>query len=259
MRACNPCPYLYGNAVYLIAANERDAIVIDKKTVVTGMALVCATVGAGVVGATAPAQAADYVIFLATGQTNDAPPVRTVGGLAIGLDADQASANQISLTNCVKAGGHQCVVVVNARNACAATAANDFGQVTGASDTVLKNAEDGALRQLDDKKGAHIVVSGCANGFVPPTSPPPAAPAPPKLGPTLTFDPVIGGLVAHIADRSGVTSKCTYATDNVNRSFTLQANATYDLRLVPAVPQFRNWTVTVTCDNGATTTATTFF
>ena len=37
------------------------------------------------------------------------------------------------------------------------------------------------------------------------------------------------------------------------------ANASYDLRIVPAVPQFRNWTVTITCDNGTSTTATTYF
>jgi hypothetical protein len=45
----------------------------------------------------------------------------------------------------------------------------------------------------------------------------------------------------------------------VNRSFALQANFTYDLRIVPAVPQFRNWTVTIKCDNGTSTITTTYF
>jgi hypothetical protein len=70
---------------------------------------------------------------------------------------------------------------------------------------------------------------------------------------------IVGGLEAHITDRSGVSSQCTYATDNVNRSFALPANSTYDLRIVPAIPQFRNWTVTITCDNGTSTTATHYF
>jgi hypothetical protein len=70
---------------------------------------------------------------------------------------------------------------------------------------------------------------------------------------------VLGGLVAHITDRSGVWSRCTDSTDDYNRSFALAANSTYDLRIVPAVPLFRNWTVTITCDNGTSTTATTYF
>jgi hypothetical protein len=37
------------------------------------------------------------------------------------------------------------------------------------------------------------------------------------------------------------------------------ANSTYDLRIVPAVPRFRNWNVTITCDNGTRTQATTYF
>jgi hypothetical protein len=69
----------------------------------------------------------------------------------------------------------------------------------------------------------------------------------------------LGGLQAHIADRSGVSSQCTYTTDNYNRNFALPANSTYDLKIVPAIPQFRNWNVTITCDNGTSTQATTYF
>ena len=75
----------------------------------------------------------------------------------------------------------------------------------------------------------------------------------------MSFKTIVGGLVAHITDRSGVSSQCTYVTDGVNRSFALPANSAYDLKIVPAIPQFRNWTVTITCDNGTSTTATTYF
>jgi hypothetical protein len=37
------------------------------------------------------------------------------------------------------------------------------------------------------------------------------------------------------------------------------ANATDDLKIVPAVPQFRDRNVTITCDNGITTEITTKF
>jgi hypothetical protein len=109
---------------------------------------------------------------------------------------------------------------------------------------------------LQNRQGAHIVVSGCSNGQVPP---PPTTPAPPKPGPTVTFNPIPGGLDARITDRSGVSSQCTYTTDNFNRSFALPANSTYDLRIVPAVPRFRNWNVTVGCDNYTATKTTVFF
>jgi hypothetical protein len=90
-------------------------------------------------------------------------------------------------------------------------------------------------------------------------SSPPPTPAPSKLGPTASFDVIVGGLESHITDRSGVSSQCTYTTDNDNRSFALPANSTYDLKIVPAVPRFRNWNVTIACDNGTKTQATTYF
>jgi hypothetical protein len=80
----------------------------------------------------------------------------------------------------------------------------------------------------------------------------------PKQGQELAAESA-GRLQAHITDRSGVSSQCTYATDNFNRGFGLPANSTYDLRIVPSVPQFRNWNVTITCDNGTTTQASTYF
>ena len=88
----------------------------------------------------------------------------------------------------------------------------------------------------------------------------PAPPAPaPKQGPTVSWDPTLGGLVAHITDRSGVTSQCTYTSDFYTRSFALKANSTFDLKIVPAIPELRNWDVTISCDNGTSTQTTTFF
>lgn len=78
-------------------------------------------------------------------------------------------------------------------------------------------------------------------------------------GPTITSNTVLGGIVIHVKDNSGVTSQCHYDSEVADRDFTLQANSTADLRLVPAAPLFRNWAVTVTCDNGASSNADIFF
>lgn len=87
-----------------------------------------------------------------------------------------------------------------------------------------------------------------------------AAAATPGEGPTVTIKPIIGGLQAVVTDRSGVTSQCTYTADNgFTRSFGLEANSTFKLNIVPAIPAFRNWNVSVGCDNGTRTDTTTFF
>jgi uncharacterized protein DUF4189 len=217
-----------------------------------------AAIVAGLVGAIAPANAADQYIALSLGYINENPPVTMAGGSAIAASQDQAAT--ASLTNCVNNGGNHCVNQVIANNACAAAASNDYGEMTGASDASLSVAESKAKNMLQNQQGAKVIVSGCSNGASqPPPSQPPSQPPAPKLGPTVSWNPVVGGLVAHITDRSGVSSQCTYTTDNYNRSFALPANSTYDLRIVPAVPEFRNWNVTITCDNGTTTQATTYF
>jgi hypothetical protein len=224
------------------------------------MAAVLLAAGATVVGmvAPAPANAADQYIALALGYVNENPPVTMAGGSAISGTQDQAA--QGALTNCVNNGGSHCVTVVIGTNECAAAASNDYGEEVGAKGASVAAASSSAKALLQNQTGAKVIVSGCANGSTPPppNDPPPPPPAP-KQGPTVSFKTVLGGLEAHITDRSGVSSQCTYATDNVNRSFALPANSAYDLRIVPAVPQFRNWTVTITCDNGTSTTATTYF
>ncbi|WP_193561415.1 hypothetical protein [Mycolicibacterium hodleri] len=102
-----------------------------------------------------------------------------------------------------------------------------------------------------------------ASAPAPAPAPPPPAPAPPppapKQGPGVSWDPRIGGLTAHITDRSGVAAQCTYTSDFYQRSFFLPANGRYDLVIVPAIPKFQNWNVTVSCDNGTTTNTTEFF
>ena len=84
----------------------------------------------------------------------------------------------------------------------------------------------------------------------------PAEPQGPPPGPDVSGEPVLGGLVVHIKDNSGKTSKCHYDSEVVDRDFTLNANSTFDLRIIPAVPLLRAWPVTVSCDNGATTSTT---
>ena len=211
----------------------------------------------GLVGTAAPANAADQYIALALGYVNENPPVTMAGGSSISASQDQAA--QGALTNCVNNGGSHCVTVVIGTNECAAAASNNYGEEVGAKGASVAAASTAALGLLQNQTGAKVIVTGCSNGATtPPPNDPPPPPAP-KLGPTVSFNTVLGGLEAHITDRSGVSSQCTYATDDYNRSFALSANSKYDLRIVPAVPRFRNWTVTITCDNGTSTTATTYF
>lgn len=78
----------------------------------------------------------------------------------------------------------------------------------------------------------------------------------PVQGPDVTGEPVLGGLIVHVTDHSGKTSKCHYDSEVVDRDFTLGANSTADLKIIPALPLGRAWPVTVTCDNGAKTETT---
>lgn len=238
-------------------SNTTQTRVSRRGRAIAGTLLASAASVVGMIGVAAPAHAADQYIALALGYINENPPVTMAGGSAI--SADQNEAAQGALTNCVNNGGSHCVTVVIATNECAAAASNDYGEEVGASAATLGVAQGAAKNKLQNQTGAKVIVSGCANGSTPPPPPPPPPPPAPKQGPTVSFKTIVGGLSAHITDRSGVTSQCTYATDDFNRSFGLPANSSYDLRIVPAIPQLRNWTVTITCDNGTSTTATTYF
>jgi hypothetical protein len=81
----------------------------------------------------------------------------------------------------------------------------------------------------------------------------------PPVAPSISWNQGLGSLTAHITDHSGVASQCTYASDLVNRSFSLPANGSFDVVIAPAVPAFRNWDVSVSCDNGAVASTSKFF
>ena len=72
-------------------------------------------------------------------------------------------------------------------------------------------------------------------------------------GPDVVGEPVLTGIIIHVTDHSGKTSNCHYDSEWYDRDFTLPANSTADVKLIPAVPLLRAWPVTVTCDNGAKT------
>lgn len=239
--------------------NARNASKQGPHILAVVVLVAAATTVVGFVGALAPANAADAYIALSLGYINENPPVTMAGGSAIAATKDEALT--ASLTNCVNNGGSHCVNQVVATNACAAAASNDYGEMTGASGVSLAVAQNSARNMLQNQQGAKVIVSGCSSGQTPPPdqSPPPSQPPAPLLGPTVSWNPILGGLQAHITDRSGVSSQCTYTTDNFNRSFALPANSSYDLKIVPAIPKFRDWHVTINCDNGTNTQATTYF
>jgi hypothetical protein len=83
--------------------------------------------------------------------------------------------------------------------------------------------------------------------------------APPPLNPDIWWDQWPGGLTAHIKSNHNSGASCTYVSDGwYVRSFYLNAYATYDLVIFPAVRKFGNWDIVVRCDNN-TETRTTYF
>lgn len=81
----------------------------------------------------------------------------------------------------------------------------------------------------------------------------------PPAPPSISWDQGLGTLTAHITDHSGAPSQCNYASALVDRSFPLPANGTFDVVIAPAVPAFKNWDVTVSCDNGTVAKTSKFF
>jgi hypothetical protein len=240
------------------APNAADTLALSnasrgrRASMMAGAVLTAvATSLSGLLGA-APASAAptDNFVAIAGGQLNDAPPVQSVTGFAENADAN--SAGQRALTNCAGVGGRQCVVVVSVQGQCVAAAADDFGDFQGGFGPTPDIAFQNALAGLQNKQGAQVLRTGCAANVS-------VAPPPPKPGPSVTFNPILGGLEAHITDRSGVGSQCMYVMDDVSRNFALAVNATFDLKIVPAIPRFTDRNVTITCDNGTKTQTTTRF
>ena len=120
--------------------NIMTSSTISRRKVRTMAGAMLLTAGAavtGLVGAAAPANAADAYVVLAAGDLNDAPPVRTAGGIYIGADQNTRKA---ALSNCVDNGGQHCVVEVVAKNACAAAASNDYGEFEAGQDPSIQVA-----------------------------------------------------------------------------------------------------------------------
>jgi hypothetical protein len=243
-----------------IPSTPRASGITDRRRITAAAAVIVAAgaIAAGGLGSAAPANAAqDQYVVLSTGALGyvDQNGYEYAGGVGIGPDASAAA--DLSMSNCKHNGSVDCHVMVTAKNACGAVASNRAGDQAIGTDPVLDNARQNALNALQNKDASRIVVSDCTAPQPAPPNPP--SPAPPNQGPTVSWNPIVGGVEAHITDHSGVSSQCTYATDNFNRSFALPANSTYDLKIVPAIPQHRNWNVTITCDNGTSTQATTYF
>jgi hypothetical protein len=229
------------------------------RTMASVMLMITGSTAASLQCATPATAAPDEYVAISVGVANETPPVRTIGG--VGNDADPDKARAESLSGCQSAGGGQCVFEVIAPHGCVSAASNDYGEIATAQGGLFEatgNAEKDAISKLQSQQGAHIVISGCANGYVQQPVPP-SAPAPPKLGPTATFNVILGGLEAHITDRSGVSSQCTFVMDDLSRDFGLVANSTFDLKIVPAIPRLKDRNVTITCDNGTRTQVRTHF
>jgi hypothetical protein len=238
----------------------RATAITGRRRITAAAAVIVAAgaIAAAGLGSAAPAIAApDQYVVLSTVALGyvDQNGYEYAGGVGIGPDASAAA--DLSMSNCKHNGSTDCHVMVTAKNACGAVASNRAGDQAIGTDPVLDNARQNALNGLQNKDAARIVVSDCAGSQPAPPNPP--SPAPTNQGPTVSWNPIVGGTEAHITDHSGVSSQCTYTTDNFNRSFALPANSTYDLKIVPAIPQHRNWNVTITCDNGTSTQATTYF
>ena len=191
----------------------------------------------GMVGAPAPAHAADQYIALAIGYVNENPPSRW------------PEVRESMPTNSRPHSGHWPIVramaagAVSPRsspwNECAAAASNHYGEMTGASDPVrfppLQKQGQGQAAEPAGRQGHRVGLREWKHfaAAVNDLPPPPA----PSSGRRSRSRRSSGGLAAHITDRSGVSSQCTYVTDDFSRSFALAANSTYDLRI--AQP-FRN-------------------
>jgi hypothetical protein len=241
-----------------VQSTPRTTLITDRRRITAAAAVIVSAgaIAAAGLGSAAPAIAApDQYVVLSTGALGyiDQNGYEYAGGVGIGPDASADA--DLSMSNCKHNGSIDCHVMVTAKNACGAVASNRAGDQAIVTDPVLDNARQNALNALPNKDAARIVVSDCAGSQPAPPNPP----SPAKQGPTVSWNPIVGGLEAHITDRSGVSSQCTYTTDNFNRSFALPANSTYDLKIVPAIPEHRNWNVTITCDNGTSTQATTYF
>ena len=137
-------------------------MITNRRCIATLLVAAAATVASSL-GSTAVAHAAgdQFIAIAVGGAANTQYPVDTRGGVATGTDQQQTI--WAAQSNCSNNGGTHCYYEIGAANGCAAAAANDAGEVQGATGDMLRMAQTAALRKLSNQIGAHIVTSGCAN------------------------------------------------------------------------------------------------
>lgn len=110
--------------------------------------------------------------------------------------------------------------------------------------------------------GSHTVTLNCQHDPLagPPPRPTPTATVQTPTAHDIDVRPFTGGLTVHIKDNTGKSGTCTYQADWYRSlRFSLAGGGTYDLKIVPSIAAGRNWNVTVSCDNGASTNVTKFY
>ena len=97
------------SAVHWAARRTKDNVmtinILGRRSRIAAAAFLVAAGAtvANLLGATAPANAADQYVVVAVGLANDNPPVVSIGGMAIGTDENQTGIN--AQTDCVNRGG----------------------------------------------------------------------------------------------------------------------------------------------------------
>ncbi len=160
-----------------------------------GTVLASAASVVGMIAVAAPAQAADQYIAVALGYVSENPPVLMAGGSSISGNQDQAF--QGALTNCSPT--EQATASSSPSRPMSAQRRRRTGTAKRWEHLLRRSraAQSAALAKLQNQTDAKVIVSGCTNGNTapppPPNNPPPPPPAP-KLGPTVSFNKVLGGL-----------------------------------------------------------------
>lgn len=146
----------------------------------------------------------------------------------------------------------------------AATVGNATGGVTGRNLDITVNTPDntgsvsfrGVVNDTGVATGTATVRQPNGNPFDLPLTttgaPLVCADAPKSIN--VTWQEFVGGIRATVsmANNTGQVG-CTYSTqglENFDRRFTLFDDKPTDVTISPAVPLFRVWPVTITCDNG---------
>ena len=73
------------------------------------------------------------------------------------------------------------------------------------------------------------------------------------------FDPSLGALNVHVLDNVGTNANCVYRADWYSQNFFLPAGGIANILIAPSFPEYRNWSVDVTCDSGVWAHMTYFY